>query len=916
MPSVFIKGEKMNKKLNKFKITLLSALSAVFLALIICASTLFPFFQVTIDKFFVGQGANMDSYDNTKAREVCEDLESEAVVLLKNENGTLPLKASKNSPAKVALFGVGSAHMKYAGSGSGGGNATGADTLKYAFEQQNVIVHEGLWNFYDSKGSTGSTGGFEDIGIEIGSSEVSIQKLSDSVKSSAVEYSDTGIYVLSRVGAEEAALSNKILTLTSHEERTLDFIVENFENVIVLINCSNTMELGFLDGVGVSRNTGESFSKYAGKIDAALWVGIPGYTGTNGIARVMTGDVTPSGRLPDTYAYDVDSAPSVSAVGNAEGIYIGYKWYETAAYEGVIDYADYTRDNAVPYTDTKIATGVQYPFGYGISYTTFKKEIVSSTAKDGAAFENDNGDTIKMKVKVTNTGSVAGKEVVQLYYTAPYTSGGIEKAHVNLLDFAKTDVIQPGRSQDVELSFKLSDMKSFDYDDANNNGFKGYELEKGEYLVRVLNNAHDWVNVDEDSSLTLNYNLAQTVRYEKDPETGVAVSVRFDDYANAREYISREKSFANLSADIKANDADLSYKPKDFSNEVNNYERYVDYQVEREDIITYDEVIGHDYDDEIWMEFIAQFSKTEMATLIAMGNFQTSEIEAYGVPKTLQFDGPAAIKDTYKSDVGCLLYPSEVTLAAMWSKEKQYEFGASAGDDAKQCGVTGWYAPGINLHCNAYGERNFEYFSEDPVLSGKLAAAQSEGTKSVGLLVVAKHLIDGMKSTVNEQSLRGIYARPFEIAIKEGYVKGLMTSSSLLGTWIGSVSEFLTDIIRGEWGFVGMITSDAASGFMNVQYGLRAGNDIWLATDNARYTTLVRDEKNIGAMQQACKNILYTISLSEIMLETNDFVETVSPSMIFMVVFDVIGAIGLCLCVFLIVKEIIRYKNANAITII
>lgn len=910
-------------KMNKVLLGILGAVAALLLAVLVTASILLPYYQITVDKFFLGQGASFETYDPAAARVVCEELEGESQVLLKN-NGLLPLEASEASPKKVVLLGMGSAHMRYAGSGSGGGNATGADTLYDALPDYNILPYREVHDFYYSRGSTGSTGGFGDVGTEIGSTELNIDSLSNTVKEGAKAWSDTAIYVLTRVGGEGSEISANLLGLMTLEERTLDFAVQNFEHVIVLLNISNQMELGFLDGKGTSRATGESFEKYAGKIDAALWIGLPGYTGANAVAAALAGAINPSGRLSDTYAYDVNSAPAASAVGNAEGIYLGYRWYETAAFEGVMDYDAYQRTQTVPFATGEIATGVQYPFGYGMSYgTDFTKEIVDRDSVKTSFRATDANKEISVKVKVTNNGTRAGKEVVQLYYTAPYTDGGIEKPYVTLAAFEKTGLLYPAAQSDadhpheetVTLTFKLSDMKSFDASDANGNGFKGYELEQGTYLLRVLDNAHGWTAVGEDSPLCIPCEVTEDLRYTEDDKTGNAVSARFGAFEGARAYLSRAGHFANLSANLSENDENLTYSDPDISAESNNYTRGTDYEVALQKPILFGEMRGVDYDDPMWETFISQLSKAEMANLIAMGNFQTQPVERLEIPKTLLFDGPAAIKDTYRSDFGCLLYPSEVTLASSWSKEMMKKFGASAGDDARQTGVTGWYAPGVNLHKSAYGSRNFEYFSECPVLSGELAACVAQGAREEGLIVVVKHLLDGVTSTVNEQSLREIYARPFEIAIKKGNAQGLMTSSGLLGTWIGQVKEFITDIVRGEWGFVGLITSDAASAAMKVEYGIRAGNDLWLATDNARYTYLVRTEKNIPAMQQACKNILYTISQSPNTFSTDLADAGWSPAMLILGLVDAVAALGIFAAGFFIVRHVLSVRNKNAIHI-
>lgn len=895
---------KKNRKITTY------CIAAFLLVFAISGSVLLSFFKVTIDKFFLGQGAEFSEYDDSSARIVCEDIEREAQVLLKNDNDLLPLKTNATTKSKVALFGMGAYDMRFAGAGSGGGNADGADTFYDALTKKNVELCPEVSSLYAKfKKSDSSTGGFGDVGKEIGSVEVAVKNITKEVIAAAKKFTDTAFYVVTRVGGEGSTLTDKLLSLTKNEEETLDLIVENFDKVLVILNTSNPLELGFVDGKGVSRNTSESFSKYEGKIDACLWIGLPGYTGANAVADVICG-VSPSGRLADTYAYDVNAAPSVSSVGNAENIYVGYRWFETAAYEGAIDYEQYERTSTPAYTSLTVAEGVQYPFGYGLSYTKFSKEIVlseSSLLPSGVGEANKN-EVVKIAVKVTNVGDVGGMEVVQAYYTPPYTSGGIEKSYVTLADFAKTKTLAPNESQTVVLQFPVSDMKSFDYNDKNGNGFCGYELEKGDYLIRILNNAHDWVNVTEDSSLSVTLKVNTDLRYEEDDATGNPVSVKFAPYADSRKYLSRANGFANLSANIEKNEKEVRYDGDVIENEKNDFVKGVDYAVERKKVITFTEMLGVAYNDKKWDEFVSQLTKTEMAELIAMGNFQTAAVERLGIPKTLLFDGPAAIKDTYHSDKGCLLYPAECSVGATWSKDVTYKFGCSAGDDAVQCGVTGWYAPGVNLHLNAFTARGFEYFSECPVLSGKLAASESKGAESKGLLVIVKHLVDGLQSAVNEQALREVYAKPFEIAIKEADAHGLMTSYTMLGTWVGQVKELLNGIIRGEWGFTGFVTSDAASPSMQVKPGIRAGNDIWLATDNGRFTTLVREEKNIEAMKTACKNVLYTVSLSPITTAANVTESGFSPSVLIMIIVDALSLLGIGACVFVIVKD---FKKKN-----
>ena len=914
-------------KINKLFVILLSAVAAVFIALIVCASTLLPFYQITIDKFFLGQGADSDNYDDSNAKIVAQELAEDGIVLLKNETKegggnekTLPLIGTESDPVKISLFGVGGGNMELGGLGSAGGDASNAAQFDAALQRENISVCPELFEFYESKGETGNTGTFDDIGKDINSKEVSIESMSDDVKEAAKAYSDTAVYVISRVGAEGSKFTTENLSLSEFEEKTLDYIVENYETVILVMNTANAMEFGFIEGRGTSRKTNESFAKYEGKIDAALWVGLPGYMGREAVSRVLSGSVNPSGRLPDTYAYDVNSSPSVTAKSNAEGLYYGYKWYETAAYEGAIDYDDYDGSaGQLPYhgTGTSVsetrAQGVLYPFGYGISYTTFSKEIVSEGTDMGGTFTEANADEdITIKVRVTNTGDVAGKEVVQAYLTPQYNEGGIEKAYINLIDFAKTDVLEPDESEVVEIKFALSDMKSFDDKNANKDGHAGYELESGDYYIRILDNSHEWTSVELDDAKSLKYTVAETIYYDTDDKTGVVVEPLFEDYYdNGVTYLSRKDGFANASA-VTSTDSSKTkkYVRDDYTDETNDYTAGVDYDVELDEAIMFDEMVGVSFADKKWDTFISQLTKVEMAELITQACFETRAIERLGVPKTLLFDGPAAIKDTYSGDCA-MLYPSEVLLAATFSKESLSKFGESAGDDAVQWGVTGWYAPGLDLHLNPFVTRNFEFFSEDAVLSGKLAAAQIEAAQAKGVVIFAKHLLNGIGSAVNEQVLREYYIKPFEFAIKDGGAKGVMTTNNIAGVWIGECPEILTTMLRGEWGMQGVVTSDAVGtpDAMRVREGIRAGNDMFLGTDASRRITLISDEDNIGAMQECCKRILYTLSTSSIALSAEIVDVGWSPSMLILGIVDGVSAIIVLLCGFLIARHIIKTKR-------
>lgn len=926
----------MNKK-KTIIISVLSAVAVVFLALLICASTMLPFWQDTIDKYFLGQGLDLSNYDPEPDKAYSVVIEEEGIVLLKNENGMLPLEASRSAPAKVSVFGIRAGNMKFTGSGSGGGDVTQAIQLDDALAQSNIKVCQRLFDYYQSFDSTKNEGGFDVIGKDPNSAEISIKNVTKSLLDEAKSFSDTAIYVIGRVGAEEGTLDEYDLCLSVNEEETLDYIVENYAHVIVIMNTSNTYELGFIDGKGVGRNTGNSLDKYAGKIDAALWVGCPGLVGSIAIGEVLAGTVNPSGRLADTYPYDNLSSPAannykgilfsdnatMSYASFVEGIYVGYKWYETAAFEGAIDYDDHSGEKTLPYMNRNNGQGVMYPFGYGLSYTDFTWDLVKAEEKDGE---------ITLTVTVTNTGNVAGKDVVEVYYTPPYTSGGIEKAHVNLVDFAKTDLIAPnGGTDTVTIKFAVEDMKTYDYNDANGNGNIGYELESGDYYIRLLKNAHDWVNVGTDSALCYTYHVDETVKYTKDTKTGVDIESRFADMAGGIEYISRANGFANANiaktegaksttdfTDAKGNTNYVvnTQKPYGVPAESNSYVKGVDYEVVLDKTITLDRLTGLDYDDPLWDKFISQMSKSEMCTIIAKANFATAAVERLGIPYCLLSDGPSGIKSTYtfNNSYSAVCFPSAIVLASTWNKDVARGYGEHIAEDGRQTGVSTWYAPSINLRRTPFDGRCFEYYSECGVLTGRMAADVVYGAQSNGLNCAIKHLIlYGNNATFqwcNEQQLRDYFLLPFEWCVKDGGATSMMTTTHLFGVFCGASEELLTDLIRGEWGFEGFITTDASSTAMNITRCIRAGNDLWLASDSSFYKTIIKDS-NVGVIQRAVKHYLYAIANSSIAMNADIEAPTWSPSMLIMGLLDAVSVIAMGLCAFFVVRIVLKDGKAR-----
>lgn len=941
----------MNKKVCRKSLGLSYTLAILCIVAMICSAIFLPKYKITIDKQILGDGIDVSEYDPEDAIKVAKEVEAEGIILVENNGDALPLK----NVSKVVLWGLGSAHMAYTGYGSGAGDATGAITLKQALESEGVSVYQDLYDYYDGKGTTGNTGSFDSVGADTSSLEINPDNVSQAIKDGARAFSDTAIYVLSRVGAENGVMDASDLALSVYEERTLDYVTANFKNVIVLLNTANQFEFGFLKGVGVSRNTGEEFSKYAGKIDAALWVGAPGAVGTYSIAEALVGKINPSGRFADTYAYSVESSPaaqnyfsqkftdmpSIVYTNYIEGVYVGYKWYETAAFEGAIDYDDYSGTPS-KYTDGTVPMGVQYPFGYGLSYNRdgFKWEIVSGTTDVGTTFDDSmKNSSITVNVKVTNVGSVAGKDVVQCYYTPPYQSGGIEKAYVNLVGFAKTPVLYPSKeangedkpnSATVSITFDLYDMASYDDSDANKNEKVGYELESGDYYVKLLKNSHDWTNVGNDSSLSLKYTVTEDIHFDKSLVTGAKVVNQFEDLDGGIEFLSRKDGFENASVVKQVDHKTTDYKDRDgktdlvsrtnvltdgpYAGETYDYKEGVDYAVDLgKKTIKLADMVDVDYSDKKWDEFVSQLTKGEMAELIAYGNYATSAIERLGVPKTLQLDGPSGIKSTFSSGAGTLLQPAEVVVASTWNQDTAKAQGESFGNDAVATNVAGWYAPSVNIHRAPFNGRNYEYYSEDALLSGVMATNVTVGAQSKGLNVTLKHLLlycdaatTGWK-WCTEQATREIYLKPFQIGIEKGGARQLMTSNSFNGIWVGCSNELLNNVIRGEFGFEGMVTSDAATALFWVQKGVRGGNDLWLSFDNSRRVTLVK-EKNIDALKTACKNILFAVSRSTIAMKGNVKEASWSPSTVALVVIELLAAAGLAALVLSIIKKTKRAK--------
>lgn len=860
----------------------------------------------------------------------------EGTVLLKNEECALPLDHSET----ITVFGKSSVNLVYGGSGSASSDRTGAKTIYESLEAAGFAYNETMKSFYEDDSLSGngraanpSMESGVPTGIVIGETPVADypQKVLDSFSSS-----DVALVVLSRISGEgwdlprtmkdangdpvsgAASADDHYLELDRNEQEMLRLACENFEKVVVVVNSSNAMELGFLDALDDNDDTMLDYD-YAAHIQAALWIGGPGNNGIMALGRILDGTVNPSGRLVDTYARDFSKDPSWQnfsinmgssdkkadgGTGNSyyvdgtdrdgnsfgkytgyfyveyeEGIYVGYRYYETAAQEaaqGNYDGFDYD-------------AAVVYPFGYGLSYTNFEQtldRVERRVDEDGNAYY-DIGVTVK------NTGDTAGKEVVQIYYTAPYTSGGIEKAYVVLGAFDKTALLQPGESQSVTLTIYEQDMASYDYNDANANGHTGYELDGGEYVFRLMKNAHEMI---DSQTVTI-----AAVNYDTDRTTEQAVENRFDEVSEAMEgkvmsradfaatfptlptYEERRvnQSFVDsLSASFDdSGDMDMPYYTDEYPTQGT------------EVTVMLRELVGLDKDDPLWDTFMDQMTEQEMAELIGTGCYNTQAFEKYGIPKTVHGDGPVGFVDFLKSDIAkdtqVCGYASECVLGATWNRQIAYEMGVSYGNeslfgDGAQS-YSGWYAPGVNIHRSPFGGRNPEYFSEDSLLSGQFAAQEIRGATELGVFTEVKHYAlneqetnrnsNGILTWADEQTMRELYLKPFQQAVQQGGSRGVMSSFNRIGsTWTGGSYALCTQILRGEWGFDGMVISDfnASTAYMDPDLMIRAGGDLNLCQDGKPTTSpdkLTATQATL--IRTAAKNILYVIANSNAM--NNEF---------------------------------------------
>lgn len=869
-----------------------------------------PIYSDEVTSVYPSQKATNKAEAFANAQEVNLKLAEEGFVLLKNENAALPM----NKGARISVFSKNSVNLSYGGSGSGGFDTSNNKNLYESLNDAGFVTNPTLKSFYESSQSGPvRTANSSDLdngdNQKIATAETPQSKYTDAVKNSYADYSDAALVVITRIGGEgfdlpryqgdsEGAVSpdSHYLELDQNEIDLLTAVTDGtFKRVVVVFNTPSSFEATFLKD--------SAYAAFADKIDAAVWIGFTGSNGITALGEILNGDVNPSGRLVDTWAADFTKNPSFVNFGTGclpdttdkydggmyysvdyeEGIYVGYRYYET---RGETDGEDWYNANVV------------YPFGYGLSYTTF-----DWTVGDVSASEIELGTTITVPVTVKNTGSVAGKDVVQLYASAPYTLGGIEKAHKVLVGFAKTKLLQPGESETVTVSFDPYSAASYDYRDANSNGFSGYELEAGEYTLYVSRNAHE-------SEKAIALNLAADVQIGTDPTTDSEVVNRYTDSEDfldsdwqldamlsradwegtwptpqtAQQHAGTDRLYEEIRSEEHNN-------PTDFDSE--EYPWFGEKPtLTLRDLLPSAEAEGYEpvvsYDDERWEELMMGCDEEEMIALINNGAYHTLAMESVGLPATIHGDGPSGFTCFMSKEQvnGTCQYVSEPVMASTWNINLMNELGEAIGEEGtigdKATGqpYSSIYAPGVNIHRSPFGGRCSEYFSEDPFISGMMGAAEVQGIQSRGVLPTVKHFvaneqethrsIGGDLSWLSEQALREIYLKPFEYTVKLGETRGIMTSFNRIGTrWTGGDYRLLTEILRNEWGFNGLVICDfnTIPQYMIPRMMFYAGGSLDLATQQSAMWTDC-DSSDAGdaiVLMRAVKDVMYALVNSNAM---------------------------------------------------
>lgn len=831
----------------------------------------------------------------SKANELAKEVQSESITMLKNDDSNLPL-ANK----KVNVFGWGSTNPVYGGTGSGSmsdqyDTVSLLDGMKEAGLETNADLSK-LYTDYRADRPVVAMWS-QDWTLP----EVPADQYSDSLISDAKSFSDEAVVVLTRVGGEGADLPTNMkaetityknnskdyddfqdgehfLQLSKTERDMIDLVTKNFDKVTLVYNGANAFQFDFL-------------SNYP-QIKSVLWCPPAGQTGFSALGDVLAGETNPSGKTSDTFVKDLTKTPvfnntdgaaaaSSSSVGAdgafvydnvddlaakytgftgqentvlpsfvnyVEGIYVGYKFYETAADEGLINYDD----------------TVIYPFGYGLSYTSFEQKMGDVSYKDGK---------VTFDVTVTNTGDTAGKDVVEVYYNPPYTDGGIEKASKNLVAFEKTEKLEPGASETVKIEFDDDDMASYD-----DKGAKAWVLEKGDYTISVQSDSHHVIDSEK-------INVADTITYDSESNTHnddqTVATNQFDYAAGDVTYLSRANHFANyaeataaptnfsMSDEVKAAFTNNgNYDPSQFNDDSDEMPT-----TGAKNGLRLADMYGKDYDDADWEKLLDELTFDDMDNLIANGGYGTPAVSSVGKIQLTDADGPASLNNNF-TGVGSIGFPASTAFACTWNKDLAKQFGEMIGDMAHDMHVAGWYAPAMNIHRGAFSGRTFEYFSEDSLLSGVMASSEITGAKEKGVYSFMKHFALNDQETkrtemlctwTNEQAMREIYLKPFEMSVKEGGAQAVMSSFNYIGyTYAGASNNLLNTVLRDEWGFKGFVLTDyfGGYGYQNGDQEIRNGNDSMLATTSITNHITDKSATSVKAMRTAAHNILYTAANS------------------------------------------------------
>ena len=943
---------------------ILTAISAILMVALIIGSTIAFRYTTTINvaldvetykivkgdsdadtEYFKSDFAS-DEEREAYEEELCARLEEEGAALLMNDNEALPL----SSGAKVSLFAHGSVDLMYGGTGSGAVDTASAPSFKDALTSVGIEVNETLWDLYSSedmmeKYSRLTPDAISDTleaNTQYGVNEAPWSEIEGGAADSFADYGDAAIVVLARSGGEGADLPSgengtdddwiagtegdgNYLALSQEEKDLLAGLKElkddgTFKSIIVLLNSSNAIELDFLnpDICGVDYG-----------IDSCMWIGDVGQTGINGVARLIAGEVSPSGSIVDTFTYDNMTNPAMynfytQAYPNAadydlmtdgpdvqgmysvyqEGVYLGYRYYEARYEDAVMGTANVG--------DYDYTSQVAYSFGHGISYTDFEYSDYSVTAGD---------DGFDVNVTVTNAGDTyTGKKTVQVYFQSPYTDydkeNGIEKASVELCGFAKTDELAPGESEDVTIHVDKDELRTYD-----SNNAKTYILDAGDYYFTVADGAHEAVNnvlaakgyttadgmdAEGDAAVTYKWTNSEldTEIFSTSEATGAKITNLFDesdpnkssDAPGEVTWLTRsdwEGTFPTAPAELTVNDtlaASLAITQYDGS-QADSVEMPT---LGADGDLALASLIGADYDDPMWEDLLDQLTYEDMVNTITLGFHNTAAIPNIGKAATKDENGPQGLTAALTGGESAMCYTSEDVMAATFNTELMEDVGRCIGEDCLAMGYSGLYGPGVNMHRTAYSGRNFEYYSEDPHISGAICTAEVQGIQSKGVYVYLKHVAlndsessrRGVNTWLNEQTAREIYLEVADKAVIDGGAWCTMSGFNRWGsTWCGAYAALQTDYLRGELGMRGMSITDysGSSKYMDLCDALIAGTDIYDSPDPTIHTANAANYENdayiVTQMREAMHNILYTVVNSNAMngLSEADTMKQVTP---------------------------------------